>query len=79
MLAHLEAAGWIDLGHHFDSAKVPTVPTVAYRDTEFATMRCDYLLASQALATKARSYQVIRNHLTDTASDHYPVLATFAV
>jgi exonuclease III len=40
-------------------------------------MRCDYLLASQALAAKARSYQVIRNAITDAASDHYPVLAIF--
>lgn len=79
VLAHLEAAGWIDLGHQLDTIKVPTVPTAAYRDVEFATMRCDYILASRALATKARSYQVIRNDLTDMASDHYPVLATFEV
>lgn len=79
VLAHLEAAGWVDLGHRLDSAAVPTVPTAAYRDVEFATMRCDYLLASAALAAKARSYQVIRNNITDAASDHYPVIATFEV
>lgn len=77
VLAHLEAAGWVDLGHQLDPSAVPTVPTTAYRDVEFATMRCDYLLASRALAAKARSYQVIRNGTTDAASDHYPVLATF--
>lgn len=77
VLAHLEAAGWVDLGHRLDPAGTPTVPTAAYRHAEFATMRCDYLLASQALATRARNYQVIRNDITDTASDHYPVLATF--
>lgn len=79
VLTHLEAAGWIDLGHQLDTARTPTVPTAAYRDTEFATMRCDYLLASQALAAKAGSYRVIRNDITDAASDHYPVLATFEV
>lgn len=79
VLAHLEAAGWVDLGHRLDGTRVPTVPTLAYRDAEFATMRCDYLLASQALASKARSYQVILNDLTDAASDHYPVLATFEI
>lgn len=79
VLAHLEAAGWVDLGHQLDAATVLTVPTAAYRDVEFATMRCDYLLASPALAAKARSYAVIRNDLTDAASDHYPVLATFEV
>jgi endonuclease/exonuclease/phosphatase family metal-dependent hydrolase len=77
VLAHLEAAGWVDLGQELDAAGVPTVPTAAYRDAEFATMRCDYLLASSGLAAKARSYQVIRNSITDTASDHCPVLATF--
>jgi endonuclease/exonuclease/phosphatase family metal-dependent hydrolase len=79
VLAHLEAAGWVDLGHRLDAAKVPTVPTKAYRGVEFATMRCDYLLASEALAAKVHGYQVIRNTITDTASDHYPVLTTFTV
>lgn len=77
VLAHLEAAGWVDLGHRLDATRAPTVPTAGYRDTEFATMRCDYLMASQALAACARSVEVIRNELTDLASDHYPVLATF--
>ncbi len=45
----------------------------------FATMRCDYFLASQALAAHAQSYEVIRNKASDMASDHYPVLATFEV
>lgn len=79
VLAHLEAAGWVELGQQLDPAKVPTVPTAAYRDAEFATMRCDYLLASGALASMAKSYQVIRNDITDMASDHYPVLMTFEV
>lgn len=79
VLTHLEAAGWVDLGLQLDPLKVPTVPTAAYRDVEFATMRCDYLLASKALAQHARTYQVIRNVVTDAASDHYPVMATFKV
>lgn len=79
VLSNLEAAGWVDLGHQLDPLKTPTVPTAAYRDVEFATMRCDYLLASKALAAHATSYQVIRNAVTDAASDHYPVLATFEV
>lgn len=79
VLAHLEAAGWVDLGLQLDSGKTPTVPTVAYRDAEFATMRCDYLLASKALAATAQTYRVIRNADIDSASDHYPVAATFEV
>lgn len=77
VLAHLEAAGWVDLGARLDDAKTPTVPTAGYREAEFATMRCDYLLASQALAKAAQHYEVLRTPETDTASDHYPVLARF--
>lgn len=79
VLAHLEAAGWVDVGNRLDGAKVPTVPTLAYQDVEFATMRCDYLLAYKAQASQARSHQVIRNDLIDAASGHRPVLATFEI
>ncbi|PGH56843.1 endonuclease/exonuclease/phosphatase [Azospirillum palustre] len=79
VLAHLEAAGWVDVGHALGGAGVPTVPTAGYPNTEFAVMRCDYVLASRALAAAAASYQVIRNPVTDRASDHYPVLARFEV
>ena len=79
VLAHLEAAGWVDVGHALDGASAPTVPTAGFIGTEFAPMRCDYLLASQALAVHAQSYQVIRNEASDMASDHYPVLTTFEV
>jgi len=77
VLAHLEAAGWVDVGHTLGGSSAPTVPTAGFTGTEFAAMRCDYLLASQELAAHARSYQVIRSATTDGASDHYPVIATF--
>jgi endonuclease/exonuclease/phosphatase family metal-dependent hydrolase len=77
VLARLEAAGWVDLGHQLDPSKGPTVPTAAYRDVEFATMRCDYMLASAALAQTAQHYEVLRTPITDKASDHYPILARF--
>jgi exodeoxyribonuclease-3 len=79
VLAHLEAAGWIDVGHKLDAASVPTVPTAGFTDTEFATMRCDYVMATPALAAGAVTYEVIRTPETDAASDHYPVLASFEV
>lgn len=77
VLAYLETGGWVDLGHRLDPNNTPTVPTAAYRNVEFATMRCDYLLASATLSKAARRYEVIRNDITDMASDHYPVLVTF--
>lgn len=79
VLTHLEAAGWVDLGQQLDPAKVPTVPTKGFHGTEFPTMRCDYLLASKALAQGARHYEVLRAPATDTASDHYPVVARFTL
>jgi exodeoxyribonuclease-3 len=77
VLANLEAAGWIDIGHKLGGANVPTVPTAGFTGTEFAVMRCDYVMATPALAAGATAYQVIRTPETDTASDHYPILANF--
>lgn len=79
VLAQLEAAGWIDVGFTLGAARQPTVPTAGFAGTEFASMRCDYVLASPALAAHASSYGVIRTPATDMASDHYPVLATFSL
>lgn len=77
VLAYLETAGWVDLGYQMDANQTPTVPTPAYRDAEFATMRCDYMLTSAALARKAKHYEVLKNPITDSASDHYPLFARF--
>lgn len=79
VLAMLEKSGWTDIGHKLDPLKTPTVPTLNYLSSEFPTMRCDYFLASTALASGAAHYQVIRNDCTGGASDHYPILATFEV
>lgn len=79
VLAHLEAGGWVDVGYALGQNGTPTVPTAAFTRTEFATMRCDYVLASASLAAGAKSYSVIRTPQTDAASDHYPIVATFEV
>jgi len=79
VLAHLEAAGWVDIGHAQGGSSVPTVPTADFTGTEFPVMRCDYLLASKALADQATSYKVIRTPATGMASDHYPVVAEFTL
>lgn len=79
VLAQLEAAGWVDVVHSLGGANTPTVPAAGFANTEFAVMRCDYVMASKALAATAHSYEVIRHPVTDMASDHYPVLARFGV
>ena len=79
VLAGLEAAGWVDIGHQLSENAAPTVPTAGFSGTEFARMRCDFVLASRALARHAEHYEVIRTPATDIASDHYPVLASFEI
>jgi endonuclease/exonuclease/phosphatase family metal-dependent hydrolase len=78
VLTQLEAAGWVDVVHALGGGGTPTVPAAGFAETEFPTMRCDYVLASTALAARALSYEVPRTAATDSASDHYPLLVRFA-
>ncbi|SFC51783.1 endonuclease/exonuclease/phosphatase family protein [Micromonospora sediminimaris] len=73
-VARLLAAGLVDLG----ADAGPTVPT-AHGGAEFADMRLDYLLATPTLATHLTHVGVLRTPHTDHASDHYPLLADFAL
>ena len=73
----LESAGFVDLGQRAGKIADATVPTAGFKGTEFATFRSDYFLASPTLAKHLREYRVIRNAVTDTASDHYPIWAEF--
>lgn len=34
---------------------------------------------AKGVAERARTYEVLRNHATEGASDHYPLMGTFAV
>lgn len=79
VLTRLEHAGWVDIGKALDGNKTPTVPAKGFKETEFPTMRCDYIMTSQSLASHAVSYSVIRTPEADTASDHYPVTTTFEI
>lgn len=77
-LQFLSSAGWLDLGLQDDDAtRVPTVPTAGFEGTEFATFRSDYFLATAPLARRARHYGVLRNSVTDRASDHYSIVVEF--
>lgn len=65
---------------YFDSAvklrknKEYTVPTAANIDPAHSHMRLDYLFVSQPLLDHMDSYRVVKNKLTDKASDHYPIV-----
>jgi exodeoxyribonuclease III len=66
-------AGFVDVGRGIG----PTVPTEGLRKDEFGAFRLDYLMASPPLAQRTRYVSVLRDEVTDTASDHYPVVASF--
>jgi exodeoxyribonuclease-3 len=66
-------AGFADVG----SGIGPTVPTDGLRKDEFGAFRLDYLMASPPLAKLTRYVSVLRDEVTDRASDHYPVVASF--
>lgn len=76
-LALLLQAGFTDVAVRLDGHGAPTVPGAGFEHTEFVPFRSDYLLASAALAQRARTYSVIRSPITDAASDHYPIVAEF--
>ncbi|MEV0901770.1 endonuclease/exonuclease/phosphatase family protein [Actinoplanes sp. NPDC049802] len=75
-LAAFREEGFTDLALTVGDGDGRTVPT-GYAGREFGAVRLDYLLASPPLAARARRVRVIRDDLTDQASDHYPVQAEF--
>jgi endonuclease/exonuclease/phosphatase family metal-dependent hydrolase len=77
ILQGLYQAGYTDVAHHLDGHAEPTVPGAAFPRSEFVPFRSDFFLASAALADRVVSYCVVRNPLTDMASDHYPIVAEF--
>lgn len=76
-LTALEAAGLIDIGFRLGGHSTPTVPGAGFQGNEFVPFRCDYLMASPALAERARNYQVLRHEGAGQASDHYPIFCDF--
>ena len=77
VLDHLEQAGFVDLFrrlHPNDAG--PTAPTAGIDKTQ-AGRRIDYVVASGDLAERATECRVVRTPLTDSASDHYPIVADF--
>ncbi|GAA0422518.1 hypothetical protein Aca07nite_24550 [Actinoplanes capillaceus] len=75
-LAAFREEGFTDLWHTAGTGDGHTVPT-AFAGHEFAPVRLDYLLAGPPLAARAQHLRVIRDDLTASASDHYPLQADF--
>jgi exonuclease III len=51
-----------------------TVPTTINEHSAHSNMRLDYVFLSQSLVSYIQDYKVVKNKLTDRASDHYPVV-----
>lgn len=71
----LDRAGLVDLFRHVGVGEQHTVPTTAGGGVEFTGMRLDYLFASPRLAERVQWCRVLRGGATESASDHYPLLA----
>jgi len=46
------------------------------RDPYHAELRLDYIFVSDSLRENVASYSVVKNALTDKASDHYPIVVS---
>ncbi|MBI4599968.1 endonuclease/exonuclease/phosphatase family protein [Candidatus Uhrbacteria bacterium] len=52
-----------------------TAPTAINEFAAHSNMRLDYIFLSESLTPYLKDYRVIKNELTENASDHYPVVA----
>lgn len=76
----IEAVGFIDIARKFHSDDLPTAPTsLNTAGAEFDNMRVDYIYATPPLAELATGCTVVRSDETNSASDHYPVVADFDI
>lgn len=72
VIKRLTDAGLVDIGAQYSWQN--TVPTPANEDAAHATqLRLDYAFATPKLAALISDYRVVKNALTDRASDHYPI------
>ena len=71
----ITSSSYIDTAEVFRKESVSTVPTEITQDEANLTeMRLDYIFVSDSLKNKIKSYSVVKNNLTNKASDHYPVV-----
>ena len=75
ILAH----GYADTAVLFGQHKQHTAPTSLNESGEHANMRLDYVFVSETLRDRVKSYTVVKNPLSDKASDHYPVAVVINV
>lgn len=67
--------GYLDSAVIFNKQMISTVPTEIKQDKAHLTdMRIDYIFISDSLEDKIKNHSVIKNKITEKASDHYPIV-----
>ncbi len=67
-------SGYHDAAVHMKKNRDTTVPTPSNEDIAHTDLRLDYVFLSESLLPHLIDYKVVRNELTDKASDHFPVV-----
>jgi exodeoxyribonuclease-3 len=70
----LIAAGYVDPAVLTSQQTIYTAPTNINEFRAHSNMRLDYILLSESLNNKLTDYTVVKNSVTNEASDHYPVV-----
>ncbi len=69
-----DEAGYVDPAVIAGQEKIYTAPTSINEFQAHSNMRLDYILMSSSMVDYISSYKVVKNDLTEHASDHYPVV-----
>lgn len=72
------SCGYYDIGLQQKKNSIYTAPTSTVSPHEYkahSNMRLDYIFVSELLLPNIKGYEVIKNEITEKASDHYPVIA----
>jgi exodeoxyribonuclease III len=68
------STGYCDSTMELKKNKEYTAPTSINEYSAHTNMRLDYIFISESLKSHLKSYTVIKNGLTEKASDHYPIM-----
>jgi exodeoxyribonuclease-3 len=70
------STGYVDAAYTMNKNKDYTAPTSINEYDAHSNMRLDYIFLSQSILPYLSDYNVVKNELTEKASDHYPVTVT---
>jgi exodeoxyribonuclease III len=75
VINELKMLGFTDAALKIGVNSQNTVPTSSNKDVAHGIMRLDYIFMSEELVGYLKGVEVIKNEVTEKASDHYPVIA----